>query len=563
MSVRSWVAKKFFSKEIKQDIRNIASDLNRESEEKMKAMVGITNQTGIASHLSNGSKFAGGLSPYAQIFTYNHFALRANARCAFAENVQARAIIERKADSIADSGLILDSIPKAEILGIDEEKASEWARNVENRFNLWATSKKQNRSGVMNFYQAQRLYQVFHHRDGESFVRLYYSPDRNLINPLQFEYIDPDQIRADAFTSSLGGPLVEDGIIRNSKGEETGYKVWIRDKSNPNELIEREIPARGPKSKRVFMLHGFIPEYAGQGRGFSPLAHALQEFSNLTDYTLAQIIKAINQSNLSIFVKPSKEAPASNIMGGILTDRGAGPATTAKFGSQPQPEDDSTTLTSANRRPVNFSPLPEGTMPVPGSTGVFNLDAGEDLKGFTDTAPSASFGEFVKEFAGHLAASLSIPIEVVLMRFEQNYSASRAALILFWRVVVRYRKEMESDLLNPIFEVWLSEEIAAGRVQAPGWMNPILRAAWLNANWIGAPLPSIDPAKTAKADEIYINLGAQTHSQLARNYNGSDFSTNAQTLKRERKELPPSLFNKSSASEPEDPEEEEKNLTKQ
>lgn len=551
MSVRSWVAKKFFSEEIKQDIRDIASGLNRESEQKMKAMVGITNQTGISSHLSNGSKFPNGLSPYAQIFTYNHFALRSNARRAFAENVQARAIVERKADSIADSGLILDSIPKAEILGIDEGKASEWARDIENRFNLWATSKNQNRSGTMNFYQAQRLYQVFHHRDGESFTRLYYSTDRELINPLQFEYIDPDQIREDAFTSSLGGPLVQDGILRSSKGVEIGYKVWIRDPKNVHHLIERTIPARGSKSKRTFMLHGFIPEYAGQGRGFSPLAHALQEFSHLTDFSLAHIIKAVNQSNLVLYVKPSKDNPASNPWEGALTDRGAGPATVTKFGSQPTTEDDSTS-TTAKTRPFTYSPLPEATTTQPGSVGVYNLDSGEDLGTIRDTAPSASFGEFVKAFTSHLAASLSIPIEVVLMQFEQNYSASRAALILFWRVVVRFRKEMESDLLNPVFEAWLSEEIGAGRIQAPGWNNPLLRAAWLNANWIGAPLPSIDPAKTAKADQIYVEMGAQTLDMVARQHNGSDGSANRRRLKKEFEELPTSPLKNNPDIQPED-----------
>jgi capsid protein len=501
MSFRGWMAKKFFSKQINKDIYNIASKLNQESTQKIKAMVGITSQTGISSRLSNGSKFPSGLSNYS-IFVLNHFALRSNARRAFAENVQARAIIERKADTVADTGLILDSIPKADILGIDEEKASEWARNVEGRFNLWATSKKQNRSGIMNFYQAQRLYQIFHHRDGESFTRLYYSPDRELINPLQFEYIDPDQIRGDgvtssfggqqdAYTSSFGGPLVTDGIIRNSKGEEKAYKVLIRDKSDPNKLTEKVIPAKGPKSKRVFMLHGFIPEYAGQGRGYSPLAHALQEFSNITDFTLAQIMKAINQSNLALFVKPSKDNPASNPFEGILTDRAAGPASVSKFGSEPIIDGDSTVSSASTTKPVNYSPLPEATIDTPGSVGVYNLDSGEEIKGFADTAPSSSFGEFVKAFASHLAASLSIPIEVVLMQFEQNYSASRAALILFWRVVIRFRKEMESDLLNPIFEMWLSEEIAAGRIQAPGWNDPILRAAWLNSNWIGCPCSNI------------------------------------------------------------------------
>jgi lambda family phage portal protein len=557
MSVRGWLAKKFFSEQINNDIRNIASQLNRESETKIKAMVGIGTQTGISSLLSNGQKYPYGMSNRST-FYLNHFALRSNARRAMAENVQARSIVERKADSVADKGLCLDSIPKADILGITEEKASEWARNVENRFNLWCNSQKQNRSGTMNFYQAQRLYQIFHNRDGESFTRLYYSSDRELLNPLQFEYIDPDQIREDAFTSSYGGPLTKDGINRNSKGEEVSYKIWVRDPKNMERLEERTIPAKGPKSKRAFMLHGYIPEYAGQGRGFSPLAHALQEFMQLTDFTLAQIKKAINQSNLVLFVQPSKDQPATDVFETIQTNRGAGPATEARFASRPNAADDSTILDAANTRPINFQELPEVTFTDPGSTYVGNLNAGEKLEGFKDTAPSASFGEFVKTFTAQLAASLSIPIEVVLMQFNQNYSASRAALILFWRVVERFRKEMESDFLNPIFEAWLSEEIAGGRIQAPGWNNPILKAAWLNANWIGAPLPSIDPAKTAKADEIYVNMGAQTRSSVARNLNGSDFSSNAQTLKREAEELPTSTLGKDEPDIPQDTDDEEK-----
>jgi len=141
--------------------------------------------------------------------------------------------------------------------------------------------------------------------------------------------------------------------------------------------------------------------------------------------------------------------------------------------------------------------------------------------------------------AGHISASLSIPLEVVLMRFNQNYSASRAALMLFWRVAQIWRGEMISDLLDPIYENWLAGEIAAGRVSAPGWSDPRLREAWLSNSWIGAPMPNIDPMRTAKADELYIGMGAQDLDRVAQNLNGSNGKVNRAKLARQIPELTP------------------------
>ena len=103
---------------------------------------------------------------------------------------------------------------------------------------------------------------------------------------------------------------------------------------------------------------------------------------------------------------------------------------------------------------------------------------------------------------------------------------------------------MNADLNNTVYEMFLSEVIAAGRISAPGWSDPRLRAAWLNARWIGVPMPNIDPQKTAVADTKYAELGAQTLDRIARNFNGSSGKANRAKLKREYGELPPSPFQK-------------------
>jgi len=177
------------------------------------------------------------------------------------------------------------------------------------------------------------------------------------------------------------------------------------------------------------MLHGFNPEYAGQGRGFSRLSHAIQEFENLTDFTAAQIKKAINQSAITMYVKPSKDNDASNPLEEILTTVGAGPMV---GNTEALPETPAADI--SNVADIGFREMPEATFRVPGSVGVFSLKEGEDLAPFKDTAPSDSYERFVGAFLSHLSASVGMPLEVLLMKFSESYSASRASLILFWRV---------------------------------------------------------------------------------------------------------------------------------
>jgi len=462
----------------------------------------------------------------------DHRTLRLNARTAVHETPQARAIVGRFVDTVVDTGIILNPQPVASVLGIDSERARDWADEVSQRFHLWATSKKVSRSESENWYQMQRQACLYQQRDNDYFVRLFYSNRRDLQNPLQLQFIDPDQIgEGYGWTTTFAEQLFDDGIIRDAQGRETAYKIRLQ---NPNGSYRwATIPAIGARSGRRFMLHGYQAEYPGQGRGFPRFAHAIQEFENLTDFTSAQIKKAINQSNITWYVKPSPDNVASNPMENLVSQY-AGPATAA-YGADPT-EAPQTALPLSEL--IKYVPLPEATDRVPGSVGLFNLQQGEDAKPFESTAPSDDYDKFVDAFTAHLAASAGMPIEVLLMRFNQNYSASRATLVLFWRIAQIWRSELDADFHNPVYEAWLSGEIAARRIQAPGWSDPVLRAAWLNAQWEGAPMPEIDPLKQSKALKNYAEIGAADLDMIARSVNGSDGRVNRAKLPKQYEELP-------------------------
>ena len=486
---------------------------------------------GTYSRYGDGSKWENGLSHSGSSIYQDHYTLRQNARKAYHDTPQARAIVDRYADVVVDTGIKIQPTPDAALLGITPEVAEDWAERIGRRYDLWLASKDCHRAEAMTGYQAQRLYQIFQQRDNDIFTRLHYNGSARLQSKLQFSFLDPTQIRGDAFTSTAGfNGNDSDGIKRDAAGREIGYKVWLKKPGALGQYIEKDIPAWGPKSQRRMMLHGFSPEYASQGRGISRLSHALQEFQNLTDFSLATIKKAINQSNITMYVKPSQNNEASNPFEGMTGT--AGPAS-QQFGSDPTPAQNAQNV---DVQPVEYCPLPEAAVGVPGSTGVFNLKEGEDLNAFPNSATADTFDSFVDSFTSHLSASMSMPLEVLLMKFGSNYSASRGALILFWRVAWIWRQEMDADFLAPLYASWLAEEIAAGREIAPGWSDPRMRAAWLSHDLVASPIPNIDDLKTAKANKTNLEINATTFDRVARETNGSNGKANRSKLTRELKE---------------------------
>ena len=477
---------------------------------------------------SGGAKWPGGLSSSGSVPSISHWHARRNARSAYLDSIQAHAIVQRQADTVVDTGLKFKSAPVASMLGITEEQAADWARDVERRFHLWASDKTANRQEIMNFYQYQRLACICQTRDGEYFTRLYYNNRRDLQNPLQFRAIEPGAVAGNGITHTDGNVAsYADGIERDNTGREVAFHIQSLENGTYKQI---RVPSRGGRSGRRLMLHGFQPEWPEQVRGYPRYFHALQEFENVTDYSLAHIKKAINQSNVTMYVKPSPDEAAASPFQGITNDSPAGFTPTLSEGLEASSDYIDPT--------IQYIPIEEATLGAPGSMGVFTLQGGEDLKSFQDTAPVQEYGRFVDAFTSHLAASMSMPLEVLLMKFEQNYSASRAALIMFWRIAQMWRAEMASDLLNPVVEAWISGEISSNRITAPGWSDPRMRKAWLNGSWAGVPMPNIDPMKTAKADQLYVEMGSQTLQDVAQNLNGSDIEANKSQIARELDGLP-------------------------
>jgi len=462
----------------------------------------------------SGAKYIDGLKQLtaASGLKLNHEKILKQARIAYHDSTIAKSIVDRYAMMGIGSGLFLEALPQAELLKRSADSLVDWSLDVQRRFHLWAISKDSDITESMTFYQLQNFCMRNQQRDGEYFGRIHY-----IDGEIRFGVFDPTQVEEGV----ENGTRFDYGVHRNANGAIDKYRIRVGD----NKVA---IFPKYTGNGKPLIIHGFMPDYAGQVRGISQIAHLLQEFRLLADYQIFELIKAGLQASLNLWVKPSKDAPATNIFEGMSAN--AGPL--AEYA-----EDEVPAEPEGDVDPVTYKRMDEA-ISFGGGLSVMSLNAGEELKSFDPSSPNEAFSAFNKAIEDIIYPSVNQPPEIGRLSFNSNYSASQAAILIFWDILKVWRDELASDFLNIIYEAWLDNEIARGRIKCPGWSDPFLRKAWSYCEWTGRSKPHIDPVKYGAGEKLKIELGATTQERIARETNGSNAALNRAKLKRELADMP-------------------------
>lgn len=100
---------------------------------------------------------------------------------------------------------------------------------------------------------------------------------------------------------------------------------------------------------------------------------------------------------------------------------------------------------------------------------------------------------------------------------------------------------MVLSFCQPVYEEWLSEAVAKGRVIAPGFFHgPEYKAAWCGAQWYGPSQGQLDPLKEAKAAKLRVDETFSTREKETAEMSGLNWEETAQIRGREedtRREL--------------------------
>lgn len=470
---------------------------------------GVTMASGYGNHGASRTKNyalgwpARGGAPEDDIDLHGKL-LRARARDLDAGGGLARAATRTMKTSVVGAKLM----PKPEIdfvtLGMSEDAAMEWQRLAEREFALWAESVECDATRRKNFYQIQQLAYLSMLLSGDCFALLPLvkgvgkSPYQTRVRLLEADRVCTPQSGGESQTKETesGGRII-DGVEFDKNGALTAYHITNRHplmESGSQTLEYIRVPAFGAKTGEKTVLHVMTPERPGQARGVPLAAPMMEQLKQLERYSNAELTANIISSYLTLF----------------LTSR-----TDEKEFPMPDAVTESEKVTSDEDK-IELA-----------SGAIYKLPPGVKPEFVNTLRANSSYGDYVGALVKQLAASMEIPAEVLLKSFNSNYTASRAALLEFWRLVNVARANFIADFAQPCYEAWLSEAVATGRLLAPGYFDdPMIRKAWCGVEWIGSNMGSIDPLKEVKAAELRVGLNISTEEREAAEMNGSDWEAN-------------------------------------
>lgn len=440
--------------------------------------------------------------------------LRARTRDLARNAPLASGAINTMVTNVVGTGLSLQPQPDADALGLDEEVAEKWAESTLREFKLWADGTACDVTRTQNFYGLQSLVFRSALESGDTITLLPSVKRNGQPYSLSLQVVEADRLCNPGFVQDT--PKIAAGIELDQYGAPVAYHICQR---HPGSLLRRSdfkwdrVTAYGNNSGRRNIIHLFERRRPGQTRGVPVLAPVIEPLKQLQRYTDAELQAAVISGMFSVFVKMDSEA-----FHDVFDQDGKSAYLNSAMGWD--------------------GTLNGGTLD--GGGKVVNLLPGESVESTNPGRPNALFDPFVQAIVRQIGVSLELPFEVLIKHFTASYSAARAALLDAWRFFRGRRDWLSSNFCQPVYEAWLEEAVAIGRVSAPGFFaDPAIRRAWCAAVWIGDGPGSIDPAKEVTAAKERIALGISTRAAESILHDGVDWRSKNKQLaieERERKE---------------------------
>lgn len=470
---------------------------------------------GGASHDKNSMRGwrASSKSPQEDI-DRNLDTLRQRSRSLMMSAPIAVSAIKTNRTNIVGMGLRLRPTIDREVLGLSAEEAKKWEKKTQREFELWAKSKQCDATKVNNFYEMQQIVCMSWLTNGDAVGLIEYCDEEKAFMPyeLRIHLIESDRVCNPQSTGAYvnlwetnpeNGNRIYNGVEIDSKGGVVAYHIC---NTYPNSTLSakkewKRVKAFGERTGMPNVLMIFESERAEQYRGVPYLAPVIEALKQLTRYSEAEIMAAVINGFFTVFITSNKSASEMPFTG-IADDSDDEYDTGNSYGLGP---------------------------------GMINiLEPGEDIRMADPSHPNSNFDAFTTAYAKYIGAALEIPSELLLKQFGASYSASKAALEEAWKAFKMRRAWLVDDFCRPVYEIWLTEAIAKGRISAPGfYLDASIREAWCKCAWNGPAQGMLDPLKEIKAAKGRVDLGVSTREIETMEMSGGNFDDNAAQLKHE------------------------------
>jgi len=437
---------------------------------------------------------------------YNSQILRERSRDAFMGIPLASAAIETLDTNVIGEGLVPAPSVDGDFLGLSDEETAALNKEISDKWDWWADDPREcDFEQKYDFYTIQHIAYQSMLLSGDCPVLYPLTTRPNSMFDLRLRILESDRIRNpmpfDVYKNIFNGvEMSDDGELIAYHIAEVHPLAILRFRymgvvTVPGRTF-RVTPFGGDTGRRNMVLL-IRPERPEQRRGVPILSVCLELLKQQGRYVDATVLGAVIQSYFTAFV--TSDFPDPTIFNELLSER-------------------------QKRQIINFNPYNIQLGP-----GIVNfMRPGHEVKFSNPTQPQHTFGEFTIAVAKFVGSALGIPYEVLLKQYNASYSASRAALLDFWKRVRKHRKQVITQLCQPTYEEWLTDAISLGRIEKfkGNFDDPLVKRAMLRCVWSGASAGSLDPKKEAEAADQRVRAGFSTIEREAAELNGSDYREN-------------------------------------
>lgn len=464
---------------------------------------------GFPRDLWDGESYAGGYGARLPWFK-DYWTLRQRSADLFERNMYGRGLIRRLITNEINTGLGLECAPEESILGKEEGDLDEWTDDVESRFGIWAqTPTLCDAKGMKTFGGLQATIRREALIGGD--VLVVNVQDRRTKLP-RIRIIAGEAISTPAAAKPRKGNRIEYGVELDPQDRQVAYWVCKRDGS------WKRLPAVGEKSGRrlAWLVYG-TDKREHEVRGTPLLGLILQMLREVDRYKDATLRKAVVNSMLAMFIQKDEERAGTRALTGGAVRRG-------------------TAVAQTDDGPRQF----DVTGHIPGMV-IEELEVGEKPVGFGSQGIDEKFGDFEEAMVASIAWANEIPMEILTLKFSNNYSASQAAINEFKMYLTKVRTDFGVHVCVPIYHDWLLSQSLTGRIEhsaeiLQAWRDPMQYdtfGAWVASEWAGHIKPSTDMLKQANGYKVAIDEGWSNNDLIAKELTGTKFRKNIKKLRRE------------------------------
>lgn len=352
---------------------------------------------------------------------------------------------------------------------------------------------------------------------------------------LEYQIVNGLSVRANLPTNPQNGNKIIDGVEIDENNVPVAYFVKEKNCEEPKRIL-----ARDRKGRLIAWLVPIGEKRINATRAYSRLGVIMQKLHKIGRYANAEVIAAEANSKFAAVIEQTKDSsgvnPLANI-GGIKS-----PSLPRGFAEKFNLEQPATDTNEVRNRAEQkkFSQYLQRIK----SGLFFQTPVGQKMTSFDTKRPNVNYVGFLDGSNKYMFSSGDLPIEIAILQFSNNFSASRASLKMFEQICIFIQKNTIVDRFYiPVYKQFFELECLKNNIYAPKYLElkndtGFIDNAYTKCKFVGRKIPHIDEVKEVNAVVAKLKSGLCTYEQALESLgNTTDFDTLIQNRKAEENKI--------------------------